>query len=62
MKKTKNIRPNFTLPEQMTNLMGDIKAGQKMNVILNARVIEKTKSYSVLRVDYVFLRPSRRVY
>jgi len=59
---SKLIRPTFSIPESMSNTMGEMKVGQRMNVIINARVIEKTKSFTILRVDYVFLRPSRRTF
>lgn len=44
------------------NLPGlDVKDRQKIRVILNYKVIEKTKSFTVLRITGAYEFPSKRI-
>ena len=44
------------------NLPGlDVKDGQKLRVILNYKVIDKTKSFTILRITGAYQFPSKRI-
>jgi hypothetical protein len=53
--------PSFIINEADTSGMGETKEGQRVRVILSYKVIEKTKSYMVLRIKNVYLYPTRRI-
>lgn len=39
----------------------DVKEGRKVRMILNYKVIEKTKSFTVLRITGAYLFPTARI-
>ncbi len=44
------------------NLPGlDVRDGQRIRVILNYKVIDKTKSFTVLRITGAYQFPSKRI-
>lgn len=55
-------QPEFGVSEQVAPELGDVKIGEKMKTIINYRVVEKTKSYTILKIDYVHLTKSRRTF
>jgi hypothetical protein len=55
-------QPVFDLNENQCLGLGDKKIGQRVQVIIDYQVIEKTKSYCVLRVNSSYLRPSMRAF
>lgn len=56
------IKTNQTeIPSFMTTGMGDVKLDDRVQVIIGYEVIEKTKSYTVLKINTIYkLSPSRR--
>jgi hypothetical protein len=55
-------QPTFDLNENQCPGLGDKKIGQRVQVIIDYQVIEKTKSYCVLKIKCSYLRPSMRTY
>ena len=55
-------KPIFDVPETLSPDLGSKKVGQKIKAIVNFTVIEKTKSYIILRVSSFYLVPSKRIY
>jgi hypothetical protein len=55
-------QPTFELNENMCLGLGDKKIGQRVQLIVDYQVIEKTKSYCVLKVNSAYLRPSKRAF
>jgi len=53
-------QPTFDLNENICSGLGDKKIGQRVQIIVDYQVIEKTKSYCVLKVNGAYLRPSVR--
>jgi hypothetical protein len=52
--------PIFDLSEHMTPDIGLPKEGQILRLAVNAKVIEKTKSFAVLRISSVTLIDNKR--
>jgi len=46
-------QPEVTIPEQMAMGLNETKIGQKVQVIMNYRVIEKTRSFTILQITGV---------
>lgn len=57
---TETYKPNCDIPENMLFGIGERKVGDKMKFIIDYQVIEKTKSYVVLKVNSAFLDTNRR--
>lgn len=55
--KPKIPNPTFEMPREV---LGDIEEGQKFNGILNYEVIEKTKSFAILRIEGLTMKPIAR--
>ena len=55
------FEPTIELSEQDVPGLGDITEGQQTRMILNYKVIEKTKSFTILRITGTTLFPSARV-
>jgi len=53
-------QPTFDIPESITMSLGDKKRGQRIKAIVSYTVIEKTKNYTILRINNFFLNPSAR--
>ncbi len=59
---SREYKPEVELPAEASTLM-DTKLGQDVEVILNYIVVEKTKSYTVLRITGAMKTSNdRRVY
>lgn len=56
------IEPDFEVSEEQVPDIGNKRLGQKVDAILNYEVIEKTKSFTILRITWVSLLPSRRAF
>ena len=55
--------PKVDIPEGMCHIINDFKIGQQINnMIVNYTVIENTKNYLVLRIEFVYLNMPRRVF
>ena len=55
--------PKIDIPENMCQILNDIKIGQQIdNLIMHYTVIENTKKYLILRIEFVYLNLSRRIY
>jgi len=54
--------PTFDISENVAPDIVGVKKGQRVQLIISYEVIEKTKSYSILRVNHLSLKPSRRMY
>jgi len=59
-----NIRyePVFGVSERIMPGVSNRKIGEKLKAIINYEVIEKTKSFTILRIHYAFLVPKKRSY
>lgn len=55
------VEPEFTISEIQANQIAEKKIGQTFRGILNFKVIEKTKSYVVIRVGGVTPNPTKRI-
>lgn len=52
--------PLVDISEEMMLGIGDKKIGQKLQAIIDFDVIEKTKTFTILRIKSVYLLPVRR--
>ena len=52
--------PVFEVCEDINPELGNKKVGQRAQAILNYEVIEKTKSFTILRITGIYLVPTRR--
>lgn len=52
--------PIFEITEEKVPELGDMKVGEKARAIINYKVVEKTKSFTVLGVKHVQLLPTKR--
>lgn len=52
--------PVFSIEETIAPGIADKRIGQRINAIIDFEVIEKTKNYTALRINHIFLKPSRR--
>lgn len=57
---TPTFEPTFEVAENMAPDIVDSKIGQGLKMLVNYEVIEKTKSFVVLRINSLSLQPSRR--
>ena len=55
-------QPTFELNENVCPGLGDKKIGQRVQIIVDYQVIEKTKSYCVIRINGSYLRPLKRAF
>ena len=46
--------PFLDIPDLVSTNMGDVKPGERLKVIINFVVMEKTKSFTTLRVNGVY--------
>ena len=56
------IDPQLSISEKDAPTLGDVKQGQEMRVMMHYKVIEKTKSFTILRIDNIHLFPSKRTF
>lgn len=49
------------IPETMAPFVGGLKVGQKIKALITYQVVEKTKSFTVLRIGYVQEVKSKRI-
>lgn len=54
--------PTFEVSEEFMPGLGDKKIGQKLQAILNYEVIEKTKSYLILKITGMYMVSAGRKY
>lgn len=54
------IDPNFEVSEEAFPDLGNKRLGQRLQAIVNYEVIEKTKSFTILRITSISLLPTRR--
>lgn len=52
----------FDIAENVAPDIVGVKKGQKIQLIISFEVIEKTKSYTIIRANTISLRPSRRTF
>lgn len=53
--------PVVEINADITTGLIDAKIGMRIEVILNYRVIEQTKSYTVMQIKSAYRRPSKRI-
>lgn len=53
-------KPNVDIPENMLFGIGEKKLGDKINFVVDYQVIEKTKSYVLLKVNSAYIDTNRR--
>jgi hypothetical protein len=56
------FEPIFDIAENNLSGIGDRKIGEEIDFISDFKVVEKTKNFVVLRVNFSFMTPSRRVF
>ena len=54
--------PIFEILESDAVGIADTKIGSKINATVNFRVIEKTKNYIVLKIDFMVLTNNKRLF
>jgi len=54
--------PVFEVSEEFSPELGDKKIGQQLQAILNYEVVEKTKSFLILRITGIYTIAARRKY
>lgn len=54
------FEPLFELPETMGTGIADKKIGEKIKAIVNYKVIEKTKNFTILKIQSFYTIPARR--
>ena len=59
--QTYAYEPIFGAHDSIVPEFDDAKIGERFEAILNYEVIEKTKSYVILKVNYVHLKPKKRI-
>lgn len=52
--------PVFEISESDMPDIGDKVVGQRLQAVVNYQVIEKTKSFTILRINHVHLLPTNR--
>ena len=74
MKKLKSLRrkilepvavvykPTFDIPEQNTPDISNKKIGERVKLLVNFEVVEKTKSYTILRTSGITLMTKKRAF
>lgn len=60
MKIQSVYKPEFEIKENYLPGIADKKVGQKVSMIVNWEILEKTKNYIILKVKCIFLIISRR--
>ena len=53
-------KPNVDMPENMLFEIGERKVGDKIKFVVDYQVMEKTKSYVILKVNSAFLDTGKR--
>lgn len=56
------LLPRIRINEKDCPEVGDMKIGQKTRCILNYEVVEKTKSFAVIKVNHIYFTPTKRKY
>ncbi len=51
---------SFDISENVMPDISSVKKGQRVQLIVSYEVIEKTKSFTILRVNHLSLKPLRR--
>ena len=54
--------PTFDISENFSANMSDRRMGESVRVIINFEIVERTKSYTILRIHYLFPTKMTRVY
>lgn len=54
------IEPIFEVSEDLVPGLADKKVGQRVSVIINYSVTEKTKSFTELKIDSIYVTPVSR--
>ena len=55
-------KPEFEVPENLVRGISDYKIGQRVSMIVNFEVIEKTKHYTIIRVKGLALTKTKRTF
>lgn len=56
----RTIEPSFFISEKLMPDLGDKKIGQSIQGVINFEVVEKTRSFTILRVSHIHLLPVKR--
>lgn len=57
---SEGVEPTFKIDEKDFNMVADLNQGQRIQAMINYTVIEKTKNFAVIRIDFIQMAPSRR--
>jgi len=55
-------KPTFDIPENVCMGIGENKVGERIKLLVNFEVIEKTKSYIIIRTNGITLMKKKRTY
>ncbi len=53
--------PTFRLDETILTDIGELKVGQRAKIILNYKVVDQTKNFTLLKIGSVFPIQSKRI-
>ncbi len=56
------IEPLLDISEKSSPDISDVKIGQRVDAMVSYKVIEKTKSYTILRITGFYITNDRRVF
>jgi len=54
------IEPEFDVSESDMPTLGDVKVGQQLRIIINYKTLEKTKSFTIVKINFAHLLNSKR--
>lgn len=55
-------KPIFDIPENIVLGIGDKKIGEKVKLLVNFEIIEKTKNYTILRSNGIIILKTKRIF
>lgn len=55
------IEPRVTINEADASGIDEVKEGDRVQVIMSYKVIEKTKNFIVFKIPSIYKKPTRRV-
>lgn len=59
--KLADVKPEFTTYETTTAGLTNDNVGNTLRAVLNVKVLEKTKSYIILRINFIHILQTKRM-
>lgn len=56
------VNGRMQVSEKIMPSLNDLKQGQTVNLIINYKVMERTKNYTVLKIKHVEANTTRRIF